>query len=108
MYYFQLTYLNKIIIIFKFTLVNDRETPLRVRCYFSDPATWPQLACVQFTQIFRGVNKNDIYNAEFKCLYQINVMGFDGLSGLIILQPDFLSTTSFTRKSIKPRITGES
>jgi hypothetical protein len=55
-------------------------------CYLSDPETRPQLAYVQFPQIFRGINKSDIYNAEFKRLYQVIVMGFDGLSGLIILE----------------------
>jgi len=72
---------------------NDPETPLRAMCYLSDPETRPQLAYVQFPQIFRGINKSDIYNAEFKRLYQINVMGFDGLSG-----PNYLGTGCFFQR----------
>ncbi|KAJ6347278.1 hypothetical protein OIU76_003880 [Salix suchowensis] len=75
------------------SLSNDPETPLRAMCYLCDPATRPQLAYVQFPQIFRGINKSDIYNAEFKRLYQINVMGFDGLSG-----PNYLGTGCFFQR----------
>ncbi|KAF9685948.1 hypothetical protein SADUNF_Sadunf03G0107700 [Salix dunnii] len=72
---------------------NDPETPLRAMCYLCDPATRPQLAYVQFPQIFRGINNSDIYNAEFKRLYRINVMGFDGLSG-----PNYLGTGCFFQR----------
>ncbi|KAJ6703425.1 CELLULOSE SYNTHASE-LIKE PROTEIN G3 [Salix viminalis] len=75
------------------SLSNDPETPLRALCYLCDPATRPQLAYVQFPQIFRGINRSDIYNAEFKRLYQINVMGFDGLSG-----PNYLGTGCFFQR----------
>uniref|UniRef100_A0A6N2JX91 Cellulose synthase (UDP-forming) n=1 Tax=Salix viminalis TaxID=40686 RepID=A0A6N2JX91_SALVM len=75
------------------SLSNDPETPLRAMCYLCDPATRPQLAYVQFPQIFRGINRSDIYNAEFKRLYQINVMGFDGLSG-----PNYLGTGCFFQR----------
>ncbi|XVE64655.1 hypothetical protein DITRI_Ditri07aG0118000 [Diplodiscus trichospermus] len=60
---------------------NDPQTPLRVLCYLSDPATQSKLAYVQFPQRFHGLHKNDIYASEYKRLFQINAMGFDGLKG---------------------------
>ncbi|XWS38200.1 hypothetical protein CRYUN_Cryun19dG0110200 [Craigia yunnanensis] len=60
---------------------NDPQTPLRVLCYLSDPAIQSKLAYIQFPQRFHGLNKNDIYASEYKRLFQLNAMGFDGLQG---------------------------
>ncbi|CAK7335761.1 unnamed protein product [Dovyalis caffra] len=72
---------------------NDPQTPLRAMCYLCDPAIRPDFAFVQFPQLFRGINKNDIYNTEYKRLFQINILGFDGLNG-----PDYLGTVCFFRR----------
>ncbi|KAJ6705399.1 hypothetical protein OIU79_010159 [Salix purpurea] len=72
---------------------NDPRTPLRVLCYLCDPATPPDLAFVQFPQLFQGINKSDIYNAEYKRLFQINMLGFDGVSG-----PNYIGTGCFFRR----------
>ncbi|TXG50720.1 hypothetical protein EZV62_023244 [Acer yangbiense] len=69
---------------------NDPETPLRALCYISDPNIQPNLAFVQFPQRFRGINKNDIYASENKCLYEINPLGHDGLRG-----PHYVGTGTF-------------
>ncbi|XP_022733526.1 cellulose synthase-like protein G3 isoform X2 [Durio zibethinus] len=60
---------------------NDPQTPLRVLCYLSDSAIQSKLAYIQFPQRFHGLNKNDIYASEYKRLFQVNPMGFDGLKG---------------------------
>ncbi|KAK4843413.1 hypothetical protein QYF36_007762 [Acer negundo] len=72
---------------------NDPETPLRALCYVSDPNIGPNLAYVQFPQRFRGINKNDIYASEFKRLFELNPIGFDGLRG-----PNYLGTGAFFRR----------
>lgn len=69
---------------------NDPQTPLRVLCYISDPATRPNLSFVQFPQRFRGLSKNDIYASEFKRLFLINFLGMDGLKG-----PNYVGTGAF-------------
>ncbi|MBA0801042.1 hypothetical protein Gohar_011433 [Gossypium harknessii] len=60
---------------------NDPQTPLRMLCYLSDPALKSSLAFIQFPQRFHGVNKDDIYDNEYKLPFQINPMGLDGLKG---------------------------
>ena len=72
---------------------NDPETPLRALCYVSDLNIGPNLAYVQFPQRFRGINKNDIYASEFKRLFELNPIGFDGLRG-----PNYLGTGAFFRR----------
>ncbi|KAJ6415024.1 hypothetical protein OIU84_003925 [Salix udensis] len=72
---------------------NDPRTPQRVLCYLCDPATPPNLAFVQFPQLFQGINTSDIYNAEYKRLFQINMLGFDGVSG-----PSYVGTGCFFRR----------
>ncbi|XP_059662188.1 cellulose synthase-like protein G3 isoform X1 [Cornus florida] len=69
---------------------NDPQTPIRMLCYFSDPAILPKLGYVQFPQRFHGLNKNDIYASEIKSLFRINPLGMDGLSG-----PNHLGTGCF-------------
>ncbi|TXG50715.1 hypothetical protein EZV62_023239 [Acer yangbiense] len=69
---------------------NDPETPLRALCYISDPNIKPNLAFVQFPQRFHGINKNDIYASEFKRLFVLNPIGFDGLRG-----PSYVGTGAF-------------
>ncbi|TXG50718.1 hypothetical protein EZV62_023242 [Acer yangbiense] len=69
---------------------NDPKTPLRALCYVSDPNIEPNLAYVQFPQRFREINKNDIYASEFKRLFELNPIGFDGLRG-----PNYLGTGAF-------------
>lgn len=74
---------------------NDPQTPLRVLCYVTDPATGSDLAFLQFPQRFRGLNKTDIYASEFKRLFLINSLGFDGIKG-----PNYVGTgTFFSRRS---------
>uniref|UniRef100_A0A2P2K894 Uncharacterized protein MANES_02G007400 n=1 Tax=Rhizophora mucronata TaxID=61149 RepID=A0A2P2K894_RHIMU len=60
---------------------NDPKTPLRALCYYSDPDILASCAFIQFPQRFKGINKCDIYAGEFKRLFQIQPMGFDGLMG---------------------------
>ncbi|KAA8520978.1 hypothetical protein F0562_011651 [Nyssa sinensis] len=62
---------------------NDPQTPVRALCYLLDPSMDPKLAYVQFPQLFDGINKNDIYGAEFKFEFQIDPPGMDGLGGSI-------------------------
>lgn len=61
---------------------NDPRTPLRALCYHLDPCINSELAFVQFPQHFHGINKDDIYGAEFKNIVQINACGLDGLLGV--------------------------
>ncbi|KAH9775046.1 cellulose synthase-like protein G3 [Citrus sinensis] len=63
------------------TSSNDPQTPLRVLCYVSNPVTRSNLSFVQFPQRFRGLSSNDIYAAEFRRLFFVNLLGFDGLKG---------------------------
>ncbi|CAL8157700.1 unnamed protein product [Prunus armeniaca] len=60
---------------------NDPQTARRALCYILDPEVRPKLGYVQFPQLFRGINKNDIYACEYKRLFQIDPMGMNGLSG---------------------------
>ncbi|KAG6781196.1 hypothetical protein POTOM_014087 [Populus tomentosa] len=72
---------------------NDPQTLLRAMCYLCDPAIRSTLAYVQFPQIYRGINKNDIYCGEFKRLFVINTMGMDGVEG-----PNYVGTGCFFRR----------
>ncbi|XP_011022475.1 PREDICTED: cellulose synthase-like protein G3 [Populus euphratica] len=69
---------------------NDPQTLLRAMCYLCDPAIRSTLAYVQFPQIYRGINKNDIYCGEYKRLFVINTMGMDGVEG-----PNYVGTGCF-------------
>ncbi|KAK8577597.1 hypothetical protein V6N13_027866 [Hibiscus sabdariffa] len=60
---------------------NDPGTPLRVLCYLSDPEIKSNLAFIQFPQRFHGLNEYDTYASEYKRIFQINPLGFDGLIG---------------------------
>ncbi|XP_062146669.1 cellulose synthase-like protein G3 isoform X2 [Alnus glutinosa] len=60
---------------------NDPYTPLRVLCYILDPQDRSKLGYIQFPQHFKEINKTDTYACEFKSLFQINPVGFDGLAG---------------------------
>ncbi|KAG8659031.1 cellulose synthase-like protein G3 [Manihot esculenta] len=60
---------------------NDPQTLLRMLCYYSDPKIRSKYSYIQFPQYFHGVNKNDMYACQFKRLFQIQPMGFDGLGG---------------------------
>lgn len=75
------------------TYSNDPQTIKRALCYFSDPKIQPTLAYVQFPQIFRGLNKGDIYSSEHKRLFQINPLGMDGLGG-----PNYVGTGCFFQR----------
>ncbi|WOG87566.1 hypothetical protein DCAR_0206795 [Daucus carota subsp. sativus] len=72
---------------------NDPKTPLRALCYFMDPGMDPNLALVQFPQIFHGINKDDIYNAELKEMLVNNNLGMDGLLG-----PPYIGSGGFFRR----------
>ncbi|RWW46713.1 hypothetical protein BHE74_00047341 [Ensete ventricosum] len=79
------------------TYSNDPRSPLHALCYFLDPALSPDLAFVQFPQIFQGLNKNDIYASEVKRLYTINPRGKDRLGG-----PNYVGTACyFLRRSLQ-------
>ncbi|KFK28955.1 hypothetical protein AALP_AA7G070400 [Arabis alpina] len=69
---------------------NDPTTPVRVLCYLTDREIKSCLGYVQFPQKFQGISKNDIYASEFKRLFDINMIGFDGLMG-----PNFVGTGCF-------------
>ncbi|ESQ54940.1 hypothetical protein EUTSA_v10024521mg [Eutrema salsugineum] len=60
---------------------NDPSTPVRALCYLTDPKIKSSLGFVQFPQKFQGLSKNDIYACEYKRLFDINMVGFDGLMG---------------------------
>ncbi|KAG4184740.1 hypothetical protein ERO13_A09G189501v2 [Gossypium hirsutum] len=72
---------------------NDPQTPLRMLCYLSDPALKSSLAFIQFPQRFHGVDKDDIYDNEYKLPFQINPMGLDGLKG-----PSYVGSGCFFRR----------
>ncbi|MBA0856672.1 hypothetical protein Goshw_001395 [Gossypium schwendimanii] len=72
---------------------NDPQTPLRMLCYLSDPALKSSLAFIQFPQRFHGVNKDDIYDNEYKLPFEINPMGLDGLKG-----PNYVGSGCFFRR----------
>ncbi|KAI3727759.1 hypothetical protein L6452_16379 [Arctium lappa] len=75
---------------------NHPKTPLKALCYFLDPSTdSDNIAYVQFPQIFHGINQDDIYGAEFKFIFQINMTGFDGLLG-----PSHVGTGCFFRRRV--------
>ncbi|KAH6820044.1 cellulose synthase like G3 [Perilla frutescens var. hirtella] len=69
---------------------NDPSTPHKMLCYFMDNSANSNLAYVQFPNRFHGINKRDIYASEFKRVYHINPIGFNGLSG-----PDYFGTGTF-------------
>ncbi|CAH2078117.1 unnamed protein product [Thlaspi arvense] len=60
---------------------NNPSTPVRALCYLEDPKIKSGLAFVQFPQKFQGISKNDIYACEYKRLFEINMVGFDGQMG---------------------------
>ncbi|XP_020873283.1 cellulose synthase-like protein G1 isoform X4 [Arabidopsis lyrata subsp. lyrata] len=60
---------------------NDPTTPVRALCYLTDPEIKSGLGYVQFPQKFLEIGKNDIYACENKRLFNINMVGFDGLMG---------------------------
>ncbi|XP_024993915.1 cellulose synthase-like protein G2 [Cynara cardunculus var. scolymus] len=73
---------------------NDPKTPLKALCYFLNPSIdSDNIAFLQFPQIFQGINQDDIYGAEFKFIFQINMTGFDGLLG-----PSHVGTGCFFRR----------
>ncbi|KAJ9550099.1 hypothetical protein OSB04_022642 [Centaurea solstitialis] len=75
---------------------NHPKTPLKALCYFLDPSTDSnKIAFVQFPQIFQGIKEDDIYGAEFKFIFQINMAGFDGLLG-----PSHVGTGCFFRRQV--------
>ncbi|XP_023745621.1 cellulose synthase-like protein G2 isoform X1 [Lactuca sativa] len=73
---------------------NDPKTPLEALCYFLDPSKDSQnIAYIQYPQLFHGINKEDLYGAEFKFIFQINMTGLDGLIG-----PSHAGTGCFFRR----------
>ncbi|KAM7525904.1 hypothetical protein LguiA_015806 [Lonicera macranthoides] len=74
---------------------NDPTTPLRALCYYLDPSMDSTLGWIQFPQLFKGINKTDIYGSELKFEVQINPAGFDGLKG-----PSFMGTGCFFRRRV--------
>ncbi|KAE8055152.1 hypothetical protein FH972_012013 [Carpinus fangiana] len=74
---------------------NDPSTPLRVLCYLLNPHDQSKIGYIQFPQYFKGINKNDTYGCEYKRLFQINPVGFDGLAG-----PNYFGTGCFFRRRV--------
>ncbi|XP_071693115.1 cellulose synthase-like protein G3 [Rutidosis leptorrhynchoides] len=73
---------------------NDPKTPMQALCYFMDPSKESEnIAYIQHPQIFHGIDRDDIYGAEFKFVFQINMTGFDGLVG-----PSHVGTGCFFRR----------
>ncbi|GAB2298194.1 hypothetical protein Dimus_032266 [Dionaea muscipula] len=69
---------------------NDPQTLRRMLCYFSGATAYSSLGYIQFPQMFRGLDKDDIYGCEHKFLFQVNPMGFDGILG-----PNYVGTGCF-------------
>ncbi|KFK28957.1 hypothetical protein AALP_AA7G070600 [Arabis alpina] len=74
---------------------NDPTTPVRALCYLTDPKIKSGLGYVQFPQKFQGLNKNDIYACEYKRLFDLNMIGLDGLKG-----PGYLGTGCFFNRRV--------
>ncbi|CAI9093444.1 OLC1v1028946C1 [Oldenlandia corymbosa var. corymbosa] len=74
---------------------NDPKTVERVICFMMDPPYQPKLGYIQFPQMYQGLNKADIYAAEFKQPIQINAMGMDGLRG-----PNHVGTGCFFNRRV--------
>ncbi|KAJ4867583.1 Cellulose synthase-like protein G1 [Raphanus sativus] len=74
---------------------NDPTTPVRALCYLTDPKIKSGLGYVQFPQKFQGVSKNDIYACEYKRLFDINMIGFDGIMG-----PNYVGTGCFFNRRV--------
>lgn len=72
---------------------NDPKTPLHAICFFIDPKMDQNLALVQFPPIFHGINKDDIYGAEFREPIINNSCGMDGLLG-----PTYMGSGAFFRR----------
>ncbi|CAA7037391.1 unnamed protein product [Microthlaspi erraticum] len=74
---------------------NDPTTPIRALCYLTDTQIKSTLGFVQFPQKFQGISKNDIYACEYKRLFDINMVGFDGLMG-----PNHVGTGCFFNRRV--------
>ncbi|CAA7019712.1 unnamed protein product [Microthlaspi erraticum] len=74
---------------------NDPVTPIRALCYLTDPEIKSGLGFVQFPQKFQGVSKNDIYACEYKRLFEVSMIGFDGLMG-----PNYHGTGCFFNRRV--------
>lgn len=73
---------------------NDPKTPLQALCYFMDPSRGSDnIAYIQYPQMFHGISEDDLYGAEFKFMFQINMPGYDGLLG-----PPHVGTGCFFRR----------
>ncbi|KAK4801877.1 hypothetical protein SAY86_000080 [Trapa natans] len=71
---------------------NDPGTVRRVLCYVADPNTdTSHLAYVQFPQMFRGLNRDDIYSCSFRWLFLINPVGMKK-------GPNYVGTGYFFRR----------
>lgn len=63
---------------------NDPGTPRRVLCYLANPnIDQSDSAFVQFPQMFRGLNRDDIYCGSFRRLFQINPVGLKNGSNYV-------------------------
>ncbi|KAF3786673.1 Cellulose synthase-like protein G3 [Nymphaea thermarum] len=71
---------------------NDPMVVHRAMCFFLDPPL-STIAFLQFPQIFPGINKHDIYGNEYKRLFHINPLGFDGSLG-----PNYLGSGTFFQR----------
>ncbi|WCJ26553.1 cellulose synthase like G3 [Euphorbia peplus] len=78
------------------TISNDPRTLKRALCYYSDPKILSNYAFIQFPQIFKGINKNDIYGSQIKRGFELNPMGFDGLKGSLF----YGTGTFFSRRAL--------
>ncbi|XP_048231074.1 cellulose synthase-like protein G3 isoform X1 [Ricinus communis] len=76
---------------------NDPQTPQLALCYLCDPDPTfvSKLGYVQFPQRFHGINKHDIYACEYKRLFEIQPIGFDGLKG-----PNHVGTGCFFSRRV--------
>ncbi|CAH8275551.1 unnamed protein product [Arabidopsis lyrata] len=74
---------------------NDPATPVRALCYLTDPEINTGLGYVQFPQKFQGISKNDIYACAYKRLFEISMIGFDGLMG-----PNHVGTGCFFNRRV--------
>jgi len=75
---------------------NDPTTPHQAMCFLLDDSIARTLAFVQFPQRFSGINVGDIYGSEYKRQYLINLLGMNGIKGLMYVG----SNTFFNRGAL--------
>ncbi|KAE8702899.1 hypothetical protein F3Y22_tig00110480pilonHSYRG00098 [Hibiscus syriacus] len=71
---------------------NDPSSAKQAMCFHLDPAISPNLAFVQFPQMFHNLSNMDIYDGKLRSVFSVKWHGMDGLQG------PMLSGTGFYMK----------